>query len=137
MMGNMIGIGIFVYPSLISSLLPHSIWFLLFWLFGGIIAISGALSSAELASVYPELGGDYAYLRNSYGRRWAFLYGFFTFFITFPGSIALGLSLSVHYQGAIILGDWVNTVCYSLPIFGFELHYYQVIVITLLLFSPL
>ncbi|MBK7054502.1 MAG: amino acid permease [Leptospiraceae bacterium] len=133
MMGNMIGIGIFVYPSLISSLLPHSIWFLLFWLFGGIIAISGALSSAELASVYPELGGDYAYLRNSYGRRWAFLYGFFTFFITFPGSIALGLSLSVHYQGAIILGDWVNTVCYSLPVFGFELHYYQVIAITLLL----
>lgn len=75
MMGNMIGIGIFVYPSLISSLLPHSIWFLLFWLFGGIIAISGALSSAELASVYPELGGDYAYLRNSYGRRWAFYTG--------------------------------------------------------------
>ncbi len=133
MMGNMIGIGIFVYPALISSLLPHPIWFLLFWLFGGIIALSGALSSAELASVYPELGGDYAYLRNSYGRRWAFLYGFFTFFITFPGSIALGLSLSVHYQGAIILGDWVNNLCYTVPEFGFELHYYQVIAVILLL----
>lgn len=133
MMGNMIGIGIFVYPALISSLLPHSLWFLFFWFLGGMIAVSGALSSAELATVYPELGGDYAYLRNSFGKRWAFLYGFFTFFITFPGSIALGLSLAVHYQGSIIFGDWVNTICYSVPLIGFELHYYQVIAISILL----
>lgn len=132
MMGNMIGIGIFVYPALISSLLPHSLWFLFFWFLGGLIAVCGALSSAELASVYPELGGDYAYLRNSFGKRWAFLYGFFTFFITFPGSIALGLSLAVHYQGFIIFGDWVNSVYYTIPAIGFELHFYQLIAIAIL-----
>lgn len=56
MMGNMVGAGIFIYPSLISTNLPHPSWFLLIWLIGGFVALTGALSSAELGSVYPEVG---------------------------------------------------------------------------------
>lgn len=129
----MIGVGIFVYPALISNLLPHPLWFLFFWFLGGIVALSGALSSALLGAVYPEIGGDYAYLKNIYGKRLAFLYGFITFFITFPGSIALGLVLSVHYQGATLLGDWVNTVAITIPFVGIQFHYYQLIAALLLL----
>jgi basic amino acid/polyamine antiporter, APA family len=125
MMGNMIGVGIFIYPVLIASQLPHPIWFLIIWLIGGLIALAGALSSAELGTFFPEAGGDYAYLRNAYGKRWAFLYGFLTFFITFPGSIAIGVGLTVHYQGASLLGQWVNDIVFSLPFL--EVRYYQIL----------
>lgn len=122
----MVGAGIFIYPSLISTNLPHPSWFLLIWLIGGFVALTGALSSAELGSVYPEVGGDYAYLRNVYGIRWAFLYGFLAFFITFPGSIALGVSLSVHFQGATIFGPWIRETAFTLPLIG-KIHYSQLI----------
>lgn len=132
-MGNMIGVGIFIYPSMIAGHLPHPIWFLLVWIIGGFIALSGALSSAEIASFYPEAGGDYAYLRNVYGERWAFLYGFLCFFVTFPGSIALGLTLVVHFQIASILGDWVNYVAFIFPVLGYNFYYYQLIAIALVI----
>jgi APA family basic amino acid/polyamine antiporter len=134
MMGNMIGVGIFIYPVMIASHLPHPLWFLLIWVLGGLIALTGALSSAELGTFFPEAGGDYAYLRNVYGKRWAFLYGFLTFFITFPGSIALGVGLTVHYQGESLLGPWVREVAFSLFGDAFQLYYYQIISCILVLF---
>lgn len=133
-MGNMIGVGIFIYPVLIASHLPHPIWFLGIWLLGGLIALSGALSSAELGTFFPEAGGDYAYLRNVYGKRWAFLYGFLTFFVTFPGSIAIGVSLTVHYQGASFLGEWVNQIAFTLPLVETPVHYYKLVACGLILF---
>jgi basic amino acid/polyamine antiporter, APA family len=116
MMGNMIGVGIFIYPVLISVHLPHPFWFVAIWMIGGLIALTGALSSAELGTFFPEAGGDYAYLRNAYGRRWAFLYGFLTFFITYPGSIAIGVGLTVHYQGESLFGPWVRDIFLKFPI---------------------
>ncbi|MCB1177822.1 MAG: amino acid permease, partial [Leptospiraceae bacterium] len=135
MMGNMIGVGIFIYPVMIAASLPHPIWFLLIWVIGGLIALTGALSSAELGTFFPEAGGDYAYLRNVYGKRWAFLYGFLTFFITFPGSIALGVGLTVHYQGESLFGPWVRDVAFIVPVLSLKIFYYQILacIIVLLL----
>lgn len=127
MMGNMIGVGIFIYPVLISVHLPHPFWFVAIWIIGGIIALTGALSSAELGTFFPEAGGDYAYLRNAYGRRWAFLYGFLTFFITYPGSIAIGVGLTVHYQGESLFGPWVRDVFFEISYFDFKIFNYQLL----------
>ncbi len=132
MMGNMIGVGIFIYPSLIASSLTHPIWFLTVWVLGGFIAITGALSSAELAVLFPEVGGDYVFLKNAYGKRCSFLYGFLTQFITFPGSIAIGLSLTVYYQGSSILGAWVRESALKIPVFGLDIHYFQLIALGIL-----
>ena len=123
----MIGVGIFIYPVLISVHLPHPIWFTAVWMIGGLIALTGALSSAELGTFSPEAGGDYAYLRNAYGRRWAFLYGFLTFFITYPGSIAIGIGLTVHYQGESLFGSWVRDVLFEIPTFDLKIYSYQII----------
>lgn len=133
MMGNMIGVGIFIYPVLIASHLPHPLWFLGIWILGGLIALSGALSSAELGTFFPEAGGDYAYLRNVYGKRWAFLYGFLTFFITFPGSIAIGVGLTIHYQGASFLGYWVNETAFTFPFIDISLPYYKLFACVIIL----
>lgn len=134
MMGNMVGAGIFIYPAMISANLPHPLWFLLVWIIGGAIALAGALSSAELGILFPEVGGDYVYLRNAYGIRWAFLYGYLTTFITFPGSIALGVSLSIYYQGSTILGNWLKDVAFILPIIQHPIYYFQLVSAGILLF---
>ena len=127
MMGNMIGVGIFIYPVLISIHLPHPLWFVGVWILGGFIALTGALSSAELGTFFPEAGGDYAYLRNAYGKRWAFLYGFLTFFITYPGSIAIGVGLTVHYQGESLFGPWVREVLFERTYLDLKYYNYKIV----------
>lgn len=98
MIGNMIGVGIFLYSTIIASKSNSPKTFLLFWVFGAFTAIFGAISSSILAINKPETGGDYAYLRNAYGNRTAFTYGSLAMLITFPGSIAIGTSLTVKFQ---------------------------------------
>jgi APA family basic amino acid/polyamine antiporter len=137
MMGNMIGVGIFIYPVLISVHLPHPFWFVAIWMIGGLIALTGALSSAELGTFFPEAGGDYAYLRNAYGRRWAFLYGFLTFFITYPGSIAIGVGLTVHYQGESLFGPWVRDIFFEISYMDFKVYNYQVLASFIIFFLTL
>src|SRR5262245_2650026 len=87
--GNMIGVGIFTTPGRIAKLLPSTGWVFLAWCLGGLLAISGALAYAELGAAYPRAGGNYVFLRESYGRLWGFLYGWSADFITQSGTIAI------------------------------------------------
>ena len=87
-MGMIIGSGIFVVPATIAGHLPALGPILLVWILGGLLILFGALSLAELSSVLPEAGGPYVYLRHSFGRVWAFLYGWNHFFINTAGSVA-------------------------------------------------
>ncbi len=87
--GNIIGIGIFVTTGDIAKTLPSSGGILLIWLLGGLLALAGALSCAELAASLPYSGGDYVYLREAYGSLVGFLSGWSSFLVTFSGSIAL------------------------------------------------
>src|SRR4029077_1953909 len=87
--GNMIGVGIFTTPGRIATLLPSSGWVILAWVLGAVLAMSGALAYAELGAAYPEAGGNYVFLRESYGRLWGFLYGWSAAFITQSGTLAI------------------------------------------------
>jgi basic amino acid/polyamine antiporter, APA family len=87
--GNMIGVGIFTTPGRIATLLPSSGLVLLAWLLGAFLAISGALSYAELGAAYPRAGGNYVFLREAYGPLWGFLYGWAAAFITQSGTVAI------------------------------------------------
>jgi APA family basic amino acid/polyamine antiporter len=73
--GITIGSGIFRSPAGIARLVPNATAVLCLWVTGGIITLCGALSLAELAAALPESGGFYAYLRECWGRRTAFLFG--------------------------------------------------------------
>jgi len=87
--GNMIGVGIFTTPGRIAVLLPTSGLVILAWLLGAGLTIAGALSYAELGASYPEAGGNYVFLRESYGPLWGFLYGWSAALITQSGTIAI------------------------------------------------
>ena len=90
--GIVIGIGIFRVPSDVAKYLPFGGLILLAWFLGGIISLSGALCYAELAAMYPETGGDYAFLRRAYGHLIAFLFAWTELLVIRTGSIAAGLS---------------------------------------------
>lgn len=95
--GNMIGSGIFLLAGYAASSV-HSPAVLLFaWLFGGIMALWGALTTAELATRLPRTGGDFVYLHQAFGPFPAFLYGWMSLVISMSGSIAILALFSSKY----------------------------------------
>src|SRR5437870_11733790 len=73
--GITIGSGIFRSPAGIAQKVPSPLLMIGLWVAGGIITLCGALSLAEVAAALPATGGIYAYLREAWGRRAAFLFG--------------------------------------------------------------
>jgi amino acid transporter len=73
--GITIGGGIFRSPAGIAARVPDPMFMLGVWVLGGLIVLCGALAFAELSAAMPETGGMYVYLREGWGRPYAFLYG--------------------------------------------------------------
>lgn len=86
--GTIIGSGIFRLPATMMFLVGDPLILLAVWVVGGLFTICGALTLAELAGMFPSAGGPYAFLRESLGRRWAFLYGWSTFWVVWTGTLA-------------------------------------------------
>jgi basic amino acid/polyamine antiporter, APA family len=87
---NVIGVGIFTTPGIVSGMLRHPAAILAVWALGGLLALSGAMAYAELAALKPKAGGEYVYLREGFGRLAAFLTGWTSFVAGFSGAIAAG-----------------------------------------------
>jgi APA family basic amino acid/polyamine antiporter len=100
--GEVIAIGIFLTPAEMSKTIGSPVWVTAVWLLMGVMALCGALCYGELAARFPEAGGGYVYLREAYGPRLAFLYGWMSFLVMDPGltaALAIGLA---SYLGYII-----------------------------------
>ncbi len=87
--GIVVGAGIYRTPSIVAAQSASGATMILAWLVGGAISIIGALCYAELASAFPNAGGEYHFLARAYGRRFAFLYGWSRLAIIQTGSLAL------------------------------------------------
>jgi amino acid transporter len=85
--GLTIGSGIFRTPSVVAARLPSEPLIIAIWAGGGLVALCGALTLAEVSSTYPETGGLYIYIRNAFGRLPAFLFGWTE--LTIVGAAAL------------------------------------------------
>ena len=95
--GSVVGSGIFLTTGHIAGYLPSPGWILFVWLLGTILTLFGGLTFAELGAMIPEAGGQYAYLRESYGPFAGFMYGWTTFLVTHTGGIAaLGVGFAEY-----------------------------------------
>ncbi|MBL8947028.1 MAG: amino acid permease, partial [Myxococcales bacterium] len=103
--GSMLGIGIFIAPPAVAAHVEGPGAFLLVWMLGGLSALCGALSVAELGAMMPRAGGDYPYLRTAYGPGLAFAAGWLQLLAVFPGSLAAMAVGTSAFQLPIILGD--------------------------------
>ena len=86
--GGVIGVGIFVNPAVVARSLHSPELALAAWVLGGIIAMLGALVYAELAARLPGTGGEYVYLRDTYGPLAGFLFGWTTLLVVHAGGMA-------------------------------------------------
>jgi APA family basic amino acid/polyamine antiporter len=98
--GECIAVGIFLTPAGMAKALGSPMWLLLVWLAVGAMTLTGALCYGELAGRFPRAGGGYVYLREAFGRRVAFLYGWMCLLVMDPGltaSLATGTAAYAAY----------------------------------------
>ena len=98
--GSMIGSGIFRVPSATAAQVGTPGGMMLVWVVGGLVALCGALTLAELAALYPRAGGIYVYLNEAYGSLTAFLVGWL-FLVIAPASIGAVALVFAEYLGRL------------------------------------
>lgn len=93
--GSMIGSGIFIVSADIARQVGSAGWLILIWVVTAIITIIAAVSYGELSAMFPKAGGQYVYLKESYNKLIAFLYGWSLFSVIQTGTIAaVGVAFS-------------------------------------------
>jgi len=99
--GNTIGVGILRTPGEVAARLPDPVWFIGVWVAGGIYALLGALTLAELGAMVPRSGGQYVFARRALGDYAGFVIGW-SDWISTCGSMAV-VTISVgDYLGALV-----------------------------------
>src|SRR5947209_11947824 len=87
-MGGIIGSGIFVTPAEVARYVDTPLLIVGVWVLGGLVALAASFVYAELAARRPEVGGQYAYLRDAWGPMPAFLYGWSLLLVIQSGGMA-------------------------------------------------
>ncbi|MGC4082928.1 MAG: amino acid permease [Vicinamibacterales bacterium] len=90
-------------PAGVAQKVADPTLFMVLWIVGGLLALAGALSLAELAAAFPESGGYYAYLRESWGRPTAFLFGW-TQLVLLRASAIGGIALACGQYALRVFG---------------------------------
>lgn len=87
-MGSMIGSGIFIVSADIMRNLGSGYWLIVVWIITGVMTVAAAISYGELSSMFPKAGGQYTYLKETFGKMMGFLYGWGLFTVIQTGTIA-------------------------------------------------
>src|SRR5215204_771510 len=109
-MGGIVGSGIFINPYVVARQVHTPFLILGAWLMGGAVALAGAFVYAELAARRPEVGGQYAYLREAFHPGVAFLYGWALLLVVQTGGMAAVAITFARYFSELTgtsLPDWV------------------------------
>src|SRR6202171_25624 len=109
-MGGIVGSGIFINPYIVARQIHRPALILGAWAIGGWIALSGGFIWAELAARKPELGGQYAYLREAYHPIVAFIYGWTLLLVIQTGGRAAVAITFARYFKSIANLSWSDTV---------------------------
>ena len=118
--GIVIGAGIFSFPGLVANFLGRPDLIVAVWIAGGLLSLVGALCFAELATAFPDPGGEYHFLFRAFGRETAFMYGWARMTVIQTGSIA---TLS------FVFGDYAQQLA---PLGSYGPHIYAVLAIGIL-----
>ena len=92
---EVMGVGIFLTPAGMVRTLTSPAWVLGTWALIGLLSAAGALCYAELGTRFPEAGGGFVFLREAFGDRTAFVYGWMSLLVMDPGltaALAVGLA---------------------------------------------
>jgi APA family basic amino acid/polyamine antiporter len=87
-MGSVIGAGIFVVPHDVAKVVHTPALILITWVVGGVVSLAGSLVYADLSRLHPQVGGQYAFLREAYHPVVGFLYGWCLLWVVQSGGMA-------------------------------------------------
>lgn len=104
--GAMMGSGIFIVSADIARNVGSPGWLLMVWIITGIITLIGAVSYGELASMMPQVGGQYVYLKEAYHPLIGFLFGWTTFLVIECGTIAAVAVAFAKFSGVLV--PWIS-----------------------------
>jgi APA family basic amino acid/polyamine antiporter len=99
---NMIGTGVFTTLGLQAEAVPNGAALLLLWILGGVVALCGALSYAELAAALPRSGGEYHFLSRIYHPVLGQLAGWISVTVGFSAPVALAAMALGRYTGTFL-----------------------------------
>ncbi|MBP6510736.1 MAG: amino acid permease, partial [Candidatus Kapabacteria bacterium] len=116
--GSMIGSGVFIVSADIARSVGSPALLLLVWVITGALTLIAALSYGELAGLLPHAGGQYVYLRESFGRMSGFLYGWTLFTVIQTGTIAAVAMAFAKYTSVLLPGVGESNVLIDL---GFKI----------------
>jgi APA family basic amino acid/polyamine antiporter len=112
--GTVIGTGVFIKSAIMAQDAGSPLMVLAAWVAAGLLSLAGALSYAELGAMLPHAGGEYVYLRHSYGQLAAFLFGWMRFVVAGSGSIAiLGVGFATFLSALVPMGAAWNHATYT------------------------
>jgi amino acid transporter len=100
--GAIIGSGIFVIPHEVATRISSPGLTLGLWVAGGVLALLGAFTFADLGAAIPETGGMYAFLRRIYGPRVGFTYSWARFVVLIPSSVGFFAQVTARYVVAFL-----------------------------------
>src|SRR5437763_8015184 len=120
-MGSMIGSGIFITSAESARLVGAPGWLLVAWSIAGLLTVTGALCCSELATMMPQAGGVYVFLREAYGPSLGFLYGWTLFLVIQTGTIAAVAIAFAKFVG--VFSPWVASDHYLIAPLGIGGHY--------------
>jgi APA family basic amino acid/polyamine antiporter len=99
---QVVGVGIFLTPATMMRTLGSPWAALAMWALIGTLSAAGALCYAELSTRFPQAGGSYVYLREAYGARCAFVYGWMALLVMDPGlTAALGIGFAQYLLATV------------------------------------
>ncbi len=120
--GESIALGIFLTPAAMAKSLGSPALLAAVWGGMAIMAMCGALCYSELAVRYPESGGEYVYLRAGYGEQTAFLYGWMSAIVMYPGvAAALAVGSAAYLAQLLPLSPGMLAAAPALLLCGFGL----------------
>ncbi|MBB5342621.1 APC family permease [Tunturibacter empetritectus] len=123
--GESIALGIFLTPAAMARSLGSPLLLASVWCGMGLITLCGALCYSELAINYPLTGGEYIYLRQGYGTRLAFLYGWMSAAVMDPGlAAALAVGAAPYVLSLFGLPPRTQIVIPALILIGLALLNY-------------
>lgn len=113
--GNTVGTGIFTTSGFIMKELRDPGALLLVWILGGMVAFFGALSYSELGKIFPKAGGEYVFLKESFGEPFGFLAGWISLIVGFSAPIAAtSIAFSKYFLELFKLKDFEMYFNFSL-----------------------
>jgi APA family basic amino acid/polyamine antiporter len=122
--GNVIGTGVFLKARVMTCNVETPGLVMTVWVVAGLMSLLGALTYAELATIFPRAGGEYVFIRQAYGQLWGFLYGWTRFFVATAGALAaLASGFAIFVTTLVGASGWHLTV---LPL-GWDITGVQVV----------